>query len=560
MSEQRPSLKDFFDKTRNEQPAVPAEEIKALIEQQPVIPQTAHNPFTQFAKKGLTMKLTLAAATMLSAGATLFYLYGRPAGSNNFPVVSGHSDEYTRQIINNPHITKVYGPSIELIPTLNTAGEYVFNKTQSKKWIHYQCKITDANGTPLSGIYSFTYAIYADSSSHNALWTETKEVPGKDGSFHLTIGINDSLTIDFDGTYWLGLSINNGKEVPRIKITKDDEDGKYVEINARGPEPMTTGTVQGILPQNSDGLFSLVSVHGLKCIQLSTSELANLGIWCGKDCSANYYELEGDRTFSYTLSQRGTNTGATTKDPAVKKPKFCPSLITDDIGNKRLTEFTNAEIESGDNQIDINRLVPILVKPGCTYSREDSIANRWRPDFIFWYKPTPEFLAALPKRFHKEMVKELVETDSLIQKIQTMALAPVSSGVAPAIEKPDTIAIAAKQNAPTDEGSIASQNISSPQYFEMLRNVSGAITASWIYPNPTRGECTIEYTLAQPRMVTFTLHNISGQELRTLGHQSSAAGISKFNVQVQGIAPGIYLVALTTDKGEQAIQRLIVIN
>jgi hypothetical protein len=31
-------------------------------------------------------------------------------------------------------------------------------------------------------------------------------------------------------------------------------------------------------------------------------------------------------------------------------------------------------------------------------------------------------------------------------------------------------------------------------------------------------------------------------------------------VQVQGIAPGIYLVALTTDKGEQAIQRLIVIN
>lgn len=93
-----------------------------------------------------------------------------------------------------------------------------------------------------------------------------------------------------------------------------------------------------------------------------------------------------------------------------------------------------------------------------------------------------------------------------------------------------------------------------------LQTASGALAITSVYPNPTiDGGATLTYTLSGDRRVQVSLHDLTGAKLMDLSAASQRkAGEGQIAFTLDGVTPGIYLVTVTTDRGERAVQRLIV--
>ncbi|MCX6139912.1 MAG: T9SS type A sorting domain-containing protein [Candidatus Kapabacteria bacterium] len=89
---------------------------------------------------------------------------------------------------------------------------------------------------------------------------------------------------------------------------------------------------------------------------------------------------------------------------------------------------------------------------------------------------------------------------------------------------------------------------------------AGALRMEGIYPNPTsNGSATVSYTLSEDRQVTFALYDLAGNKVAsTQSGGSRTNGKGQISFALNNATPGMYLVTLTTDKGEKAVQRLIV--
>ncbi len=89
------------------------------------------------------------------------------------------------------------------------------------KQISYQGILTDALGQPkVDGAYEMTFKLYNVSSEGFNIWSETKTVNVKGGVFNTTLGSDSALTLPFDTTYWLGVSVAGGAEfTPRVQLT-----------------------------------------------------------------------------------------------------------------------------------------------------------------------------------------------------------------------------------------------------------------------------------------------------------------------------------------------------
>lgn len=95
---------------------------------------------------------------------------------------------------------------------------------------------------------------------------------------------------------------------------------------------------------------------------------------------------------------------------------------------------------------------------------------------------------------------------------------------------------------------------------ELHRSSNGAITSTDIYPNPvTDGAATLAFTLSEDRTLSVSLHDLSGTKVADiLQQQRRTAGPGQFAFPITGVSPGMYLVSLTTEKGERTVRRLIV--
>lgn len=95
---------------------------------------------------------------------------------------------------------------------------------------------------------------------------------------------------------------------------------------------------------------------------------------------------------------------------------------------------------------------------------------------------------------------------------------------------------------------------------ETWRETNGAVETTGVFPNPTSdGGATMSFTLAQDRNVSISLHDLTGAKVLDLVRNSPRkAGTGQLAFTLPGITPGMYLVTLTTDRGERAVQRLIV--
>lgn len=89
--------------------------------------------------------------------------------------------------------------------------------------LSYQGVLTDATGTAVpDGTYSITFRIYdVGGTGGTALWSEPDYVTVTKGTFNALLGGAAMLSIlPFDKTYYIGLSVEGGPELPRQVLTR----------------------------------------------------------------------------------------------------------------------------------------------------------------------------------------------------------------------------------------------------------------------------------------------------------------------------------------------------
>lgn len=92
---------------------------------------------------------------------------------------------------------------------------------QIPQTMSYQGVLTDNSGTLVpDGDYSMEFNLFNVETAGSTLWTETQTVTITDGIFNVILGNINPLTLPFDESYWLGITIDSGSElVPRIELT-----------------------------------------------------------------------------------------------------------------------------------------------------------------------------------------------------------------------------------------------------------------------------------------------------------------------------------------------------
>ncbi|MFP4529532.1 MAG: T9SS type A sorting domain-containing protein [Candidatus Kapaibacterium sp.] len=163
-----------------------------------------------------------------------------------------------------------------------------------------------------------------------------------------------------------------------------------------------------------------------------------------------------------------------------------------------------------------SRLIPVKMP-----RNEDS-------EFIFFFVPNEEFLAKVPERYRDQLRREI----AIMNDIQINGQ--------PAYEACKGF---------TEEQS----------YLDVCRQQSGALQRLSVFPNPaiSSGKCT--YLLSEERSVSLSIHDVNGSHLITvINNQVQSIGEQELILDLSDLENGIYLLAISTNRGEQVVTRLIV--
>ncbi len=107
----------------------------------------------------------------------------------------------------------------------------ITGSAQIPRTLNYQGVLTDGSGDAVSdGSYDLAFALYNVPSGGTALWDETQPVTVSKGIFSAILGSVTPIDLDFDETYYLGISVEGGDELlPRIELTSS-----AYAMNSRG--------------------------------------------------------------------------------------------------------------------------------------------------------------------------------------------------------------------------------------------------------------------------------------------------------------------------------------
>lgn len=126
------------------------------------------------------------------------------------------------------------------------------------KLINFEGKLTEKDGTPISGKRTITFRIYdSEAAPIPIIWAETREVTIDNGFYSILLGSPDGFpsSMKFDTTYWLSVQVSGEAEMsPRYKIgavpyaiNADMLDGKdSKELIPPGVIVMWSGTIDSI--------------------------------------------------------------------------------------------------------------------------------------------------------------------------------------------------------------------------------------------------------------------------------------------------------------------------
>lgn len=161
---------------------------------------------------------------------------------------------------------------------------------------------------------------------------------------------------------------------------------------------------------------------------------------------------------------------------------------------------------------DINKLIPVSVD-----------VDGGEDDFILWYKATDIFLSKLPEDIKNRLAPEL---------------AALSDG-------------ASCGNAPVEKDQALT---------DAWSGCSGVVKNMKVFPNPIKNSVVnTEFDLDKQRVVSAAVYDLSGKKVKDLVvNENMGAGQYQESYEINGLNPGLYYLVISTEIGEQALQRIVI--
>ena len=195
-------------------------------------------------------------------------------------------------------------------------------------------------------------------------------------------------------------------------------------------------------------------------------------------------------------------------DSTVDEPEWCECnavLVTNSRG-RTYGHSSSSGSATDPNAIGSGKfknweLVPVKIPAPADLKRDDEHEFF----YLFWYEPTGNFLAVLPPDIRSDILQRL-------NRLRGVDAPPPA-----------------------------------------------ALARASVYPNPATSDVvTVDYTLSEERSVAVSVYDITGVRLRDIAvTEPRATGTYKDAVSFEGIPNGYYLLAVTTDKGEQSVRPFI---
>ena len=79
------------------------------------------------------------------------------------------------------------------------------------------------------------------------------------------------------------------------------------------------------------------------------------------------------------------------------------------------------------------------------------------------------------------------------------------------------------------------------------------------YPNPTRGQATVEFALPEASEVTLEVYDVLGRRVATLEEGSKQAGRHEVRLEADGLPSGVYFGRLEAG-GQTRTQKITVVR
>lgn len=205
-----------------------------------------------------------------------------------------------------------------------------------------------------------------------------------------------------------------------------------------------------------------------------------------------------------------------------------PVWLSDDLGTWSRASFDS--ITYVIDKISSYNLIPVLVRSGQSYSTMDALTKKHRPDIIFWYKPTEKFLKILDTKIADEIRNDIVALTCNRSKIIF-----------------------------TTDSTCDGKSTLSCNYFEACQNTtSKAINKYSVFPNPAKDNFNLKLDLKEECSVLVYMFALNGAEVKQFPVGKMNKGISQKELSSEGITPGLYLLRITTDKGDIFNERIVI--
>jgi hypothetical protein len=187
-------------------------------------------------------------------------------------------------------------------------------------------------------------------------------------------------------------------------------------------------------------------------------------------------------------------------------------------------------MEAEKKSLDLNTLIPILVRPATSEHFDKHEGIIYNDGLIFWYDNSEAFVKAAKTI---PIITEY-DIDWIIKK-----------------QNADSIVINDKNGKKVIRK--ADLSVGKPDHG------TNQIISSSIYPNPARNSAKILFSLSEPHTIGFSVHDLLGKRIMEAGSVAEiASGNYEKDLDLSSLPAGVYLLVLTTDKGEQTTQRLVI--
>lgn len=151
--------------------------------------------------------------------------------------------------------------------------------------------------------------------------------------------------------------------------------------------------------------------------------------------------------------------------------------------------------------------------------------------YVFWFVPSKELIDLLPTEYAQALIKEF----NIVEKINNGEISPSEA---------------------KDSQSVNGSYINLDNY----RN--SVITNAMIYPNPAYNDFNIKFKLNETREISIIIYELTGQlipqDKYTFVKDIFQPGEHTIAIKFNNLSRGVYLISISTSKGEQVVQRLVI--